>query len=176
VKRILASLGIAALLAVGLFAGKSVVAPQTAGACGFYLKSQEIQHDYVFDFYYYQYTNINFVTQQFANGCGVMYYHIFESIDDGSPATYETAFTGMIQYNGLCQMTGANGVGTAAGPLYYSNTYNAGPPWFYCGNQASVVNNQWGYINGTWATSNYLCPSQTDCSTHKFYYNEALFY
>lgn len=65
-KRLFAGVGVAGVLALGLFAGHSVASPQKVGACGWYL--YEPGH------YVTVPTNVQFGLLVFSDGCGDFYY------------------------------------------------------------------------------------------------------
>lgn len=69
-KRLLSILGVAVLLSFGLFTGKSIVAPQEAGACGWYRSSLgPIVHIDVWDGKTAMYTTVYGRAEVQSDGC-----------------------------------------------------------------------------------------------------------
>ena len=83
-KKLLASTGIIVLLAIGLFVGKGVVAPQVVGACGWYIYHYgNVVSDSYYNYATGQYSYINFQAQTETDGCNDWYGRVHTWTSDG---------------------------------------------------------------------------------------------
>jgi hypothetical protein len=138
-KKLLASLSIAVILAVGLFVASpvkgSVLHPQTAGACGWFLANWRSNSWYGFDYYYYKNTYVYAYIYIYSNGCGSYQIKNFEYVADGSPASFRSAYDW--QFSPGCPY---GGVGYAYQPEVWSSVVA-------CSGYVSYVHNWEGGVN-----------------------------
>jgi hypothetical protein len=161
-RKLLAMIGVSALLTIGLLVGSplkgSIVQPQTASACAPILESQALTSTRVFDYYYYQYTYVNMAVNFYFDTCTNDFSaEAWETVDDQTPGTTYTTRISTFWYPTDCGQHTAYS-GTTSMNYLWSTEWADGRD---CNSEAAVINQVWS--GGGWAGS----------SVHNSYWSQA---